>query len=163
MFRESQRNKLAKSKPQSNGFTMIEVLAGILMATVFVLIATQAIAISAVFRVRAQRESEAVMKIQEDLEDIKFDALKALSATCGDTATKSTGYGQALITSIATPASSDITLLNKSYSMTRTLEVYDVSPYNAITVSYSVADPTSGNVIADLYTEVIPDAAFECD
>ncbi|NJN74706.1 MAG: hypothetical protein HC799_18910 [Limnothrix sp. RL_2_0] len=163
MFRESQRDKLAKSKPQADGFTLIEVLAGILMSTAFVLITTQAIAISAVFRVRAQRESEALMKIQENLEDIKFDSLKALSATCGDAATQSTGYGQALINSITTPADSVITLLNKSYSMTRTLAVYNTSPYNAITISYSVADPTSGNVIADLYTEMIPDAAFECN
>lgn len=168
-----------KVTKNQKGFTIIEVLAGIIMATVFVLITSQAIAISALYRVRAQRESEAVNLIQQNLEDIKFRALLNISAGQCDATNPANGYGQALINDINTnpdaalpdnnndgdgnPNTANIPLLNKSYSLTRTLGVYDFEPYNLMTVSYSVSDLETGNVIADLNTEVIPDAAFECD
>lgn len=152
--------------PQSNqqsGFTIIEILVGIIMATIFVLITSQAIAISAVFRVRAQREAEAVNWIQEDLENIKFASLGNLTATC-DATTTTAGYGQTLINNVTAnyPLTSSRTLLNKSYSMSRTLAVYNSAPFRLMTVSYSVSDPESGKVISTLYTEVIPDAALNC-
>lgn len=167
------RSKLGKQSPQS-GFTIIEILVGILMATAFVLITSQAIAISAVYRVRAQRKAEAVNQIQQNLEDIKFRSLLAMTATC-DAATTTAGYGQALInninTNLALPNNdsdgnantTNITLVNKTYRLTRTLAVYNFAPFNLMTLSYAVSDLDTGNVIADLYTEVIPDAAFDCD
>lgn len=151
------------------------------MATAFVLVAVQSIAISAVYRVRAQRESEALQWIQEDFENIKFGSLAPLTATSCNATTTTGGYGQALQSYITSAAfynsiaqdpnvdgdNKRITrnLLNKSYLMTRTLGVYNVAPYNTMTISYSVSvsDPSGQRPIADFYTEVIPDAAFNCN
>ncbi|MGB2924562.1 MAG: type II secretion system protein [Limnothrix sp.] len=169
-----------KRKKEQAGFTLIEVLAGMVMATVFVLITTQAIALSALFRVRAQRESEAVNWIQEDLENIKFAALFApADENACDATTQATGYGQSLKAYVESAnfidefspdpdddGDGDPTtreMLNKPYEMERALDVYNFAPYSLLTASYSVVDPDSGLVIADLYTEVIPDAAFDCD
>lgn len=157
-----------KPNNTNDGFTLIEVLAGMIMATIFVLITSQAIAISAVFRVRAQREAEAVNWIQENLEDVKYVALLNLpGAQCKPTTTVN-GYAQALINQINTSTSdasfsSPRALLNKSYTMRRTVSVSPNSTFfRLMTVSYAVVNPDGGAVIADLYTEVIPDAALQC-
>jgi len=80
MGNQSIRNRQKATLP-IEGFTLIEVLAGIIIATIFVLITSQAIAISALYRVRAQRESEAWLWIQENFErDVKFESLQAIGS-----------------------------------------------------------------------------------
>lgn len=59
---------------QEQGFTLVEVLVAILISTVFVAVAMQAIVIAAVLRVRAQEFAEATTWIQEDLETVKTTA-----------------------------------------------------------------------------------------
>lgn len=80
-----------KSKlPQQNqGFTLVEVLVAILITTVFVAVAMQAIAIAAVFKARAKQYTEATNWIQEDLENVKSQATLPLPSTTLTTATGS--------------------------------------------------------------------------
>lgn len=59
---------------QNQGFTLVEVLVAILIATIFVTVAMQMLAIAAVFRVRAQEFTEATNWIQENLEEVKYRA-----------------------------------------------------------------------------------------
>ena len=160
---KQKQSRWSQTYKQQEGFTLIEVLAGIIMSTIFVLITSQAIALSVVFRVKAQRQAEALNWIQEDLEEVKFRSLLSLTATCDSTA-EADGFAQALITDLNDNAAvaSPRALLNRSYSMTRTLEVFDLAPYNLMTISYSVTDPDGGQELATLYTEVIPDAALQC-
>nr|WP_235641426.1 hypothetical protein [[Limnothrix rosea] IAM M-220] len=161
------------------------------MATVFVLITSQAIAISALYRIRAQRQSEALQWIQNDFSDIKFAALQNLTGANCDAVNADNGYAAALARAVTDPsitvdwsataetieppdtpaARPNITLLNKSYSAVRTLSVFPDPPFHVMTVSYSITDPesttlkadgTANNEIASFYTEVIPDAAFSC-
>ena len=68
MFIQPQKNTQQSNRSSEEGFTLIEVLAGIIMATVFTLVTTQAIAISALYRVKAQRQSEALQWIQQDFD-----------------------------------------------------------------------------------------------
>ena len=174
-----QKISLKGSEP---GFTFLEVLAGILMATTFVLVATQAMFIATTFRVRAQRQSEAINWIQENLEDIQFQAALDISSTIGgvtcDPANNTAmGYGKALMSIVADGTIDDTsppsrveesfstTFVNRSYTVTRTLSVYDRLPYNVVQVSYSVQPTdlgTSGVRIAELTTEVIADESFDC-
>lgn len=67
-----------KSKlPQhEQGFTLVEVLIAILITTIFISIAMQAMVIAAVFKVRARQVAEATTWIQEDLENVRFQAGK---------------------------------------------------------------------------------------
>lgn len=179
---QNSKGKRLRKTNTADGFTLIEVLAGIIMATVFVLITSQAIAISAVYRIRAQRQSEALLAIQQDLEDIRFDSLKAFNANdCNPTVGQTlNGYAAALVDEVREPAdpafnawpyetTEIVQLLNKDYELNRTLNFYDAAPYHVMTVSYSVTDPgaaingnTLNSELADFYTEVIPDAAFSC-
>ena len=59
---------------QEQGFTLVEVLIAILITTIFVTIAMQAMVIAAVFKARAKQFSEATTWIQQDIENVKFQA-----------------------------------------------------------------------------------------
>lgn len=59
---------------QEQGFTLVEVLIAILITTIFVTIAMQAMVIAAVFKARAKQYSEATTWIQQDIENVKFQA-----------------------------------------------------------------------------------------
>lgn len=59
---------------QDQGFTLVEVLVAILITTVFVAVAMQAVVIAAVFKARAKQFSEATNWIQEDVESVRQQA-----------------------------------------------------------------------------------------
>lgn len=66
---------LRKKLPhQDQGFTLVEVLVAILITTVFVAVAMQAVVIAAVFKARAKQFSEATNWIQEDVESVRQQA-----------------------------------------------------------------------------------------
>lgn len=67
------KQKLSK---QEQGFTLIEVLVAILIATIFITVAMQMIVIATVFKAKAQENSEATTWIQEDLENVRYEAGK---------------------------------------------------------------------------------------
>jgi prepilin-type N-terminal cleavage/methylation domain-containing protein len=63
-----------KISKQEQGFTLVEVLVAILIAIIFVTIAMQMMVMAAFFKVRAQEYAEATSWIQEDLENLKYQA-----------------------------------------------------------------------------------------
>ena len=174
------------SHTSEEGFTLIEVLASIIMATVFVLITSQAIAISALYRIRAQRQSEALQWIQDDFANVKFAAIQALPASNCSATDPLSGYAATLASTIVDPSvtvnwsvaspnivepanwetTPNITILSRSYSAVRTLSFFNDAPYHVMQVSYSIVDITNPNpgtrVLANFYTEVLPDAALAC-
>lgn len=62
------------SSKQEQGFTLIEVLVAILIATIFVTVSMQMMVIAAMFKARAQENVEATNWIQEDLENVRYQA-----------------------------------------------------------------------------------------
>jgi prepilin-type N-terminal cleavage/methylation domain-containing protein len=63
-----------KSFKKEQGFTLVEVLVAILIATIFVTVTMQMIVIATIFKVKAQENAEATNWIQEDLENIRYKA-----------------------------------------------------------------------------------------
>lgn len=62
-------------KPAEQGFSLVEVLVAILITTLFVSVAMQAMVIAAVFKAKAQEYAEATTWIQTDLEEnVKYKA-----------------------------------------------------------------------------------------
>jgi len=151
--------KQPKASQGEHGFTFIEVLVGMMIALIFVLIVTGGIAIATVYRVKAQRQSEALNAIQQDMEEVKFQAAKSLTGTCGT-------YGTALETLVdAIPLNNPRTLLKKPHILTR----ITTANGNTMRITYEVfpdqnEDGTAdGDLVASLFTEVIPDASLKCD
>jgi prepilin-type N-terminal cleavage/methylation domain-containing protein len=169
------KQSLPKPKP-NNGFTLVEVLVGTTLMLLFAGAGMQAMVVATVFKVQAQEASEASTWIQEDLEEVKFEADRldfnaALNnydpdtATCS--ATESTdGYAARLEENLpAEPTNQSSELGNRSYTLTRTAEVVDAAPFNTLGLTYTVTVAGSEDdegVITTIYTEVIPNAAFAC-
>lgn len=63
-----------KLRNLEQGFTIVEVLIALLIATIFITVAMQMMVFAAIFKVRAQENAAATTWIQEDLENIKFEA-----------------------------------------------------------------------------------------
>lgn len=82
-----QKNKLLPSKLRAtrSGFVMIEVIMGILIMTLFIGIAMQFMVFSSLLKARAQQYSESMAWIQQDLEEIKYQASKYKSSSLSDT------------------------------------------------------------------------------
>lgn len=177
-----------KHPQKEQGFTLVEVLVSILIATVFVATALQAMVVASLFKAKARQYAEATTWIQQDLENIRY---RAAILTRNDTkcnppsGDQVAGYAYslredlrlnlALTESVASPDSNPHTGTKAITGNTYILErdgpeaptdikpnVRDVFPYNAMTLKYVVKPKGGGDAIATIYTEVIPDAAFQC-
>lgn len=166
-----------KTTPQKNdGFTLVEVLVGLLVIVGFISTAMQALVTATVFKVKGQELSEATTWIQEDIEMVKFKAnrldyvidtsdpaksmYKPEEAECQGTT--NTGYAAALNGALEPVASSKISAIgNRPYTLSRTATLPSAAPYNVLTLEYQVA--SADNVpIAITHTKVIPDASLAC-
>ena len=194
------KSKLQRSTEE--GFTLLETLVAMLVATTFVAATMQAMVIAAYSRIRAQETSEATALIQEDLEEVKFIATKErynpseteLDNRCdanGDNdrkfdkndAYRDEGLADGLRDEVwekterdrykinrkryktiyRREVESDEIEIGKNYVLKRTLNIPDKEPYNVLELEYEVINPQEDeDPVAEMYTEVIPDAAFEC-
>ena len=188
MFFDSSSFK--KKLSTDHGFTMVDVLAAILIATGFFLASLQAAMISTIFRVKADQSSQATVWIQENIEEVKFEAnqLAYDSSYCGTYATqlndvikpvdntKTVNFGPApgIDFEAVTPVNTSNPQLNpkKIGGNNVWLFRYTEPDGNILKVTHlavldnndSPSDPNiPQNRLAEIYTEVIPDAVFKCN
>lgn len=79
-----------KLMQREQGFSLVEVLVAILIATLYVTVTMQMMVVATIIKARAQEFVEATTWIQEDLEDIKYQAANYQYALL-DAAASSTG------------------------------------------------------------------------
>jgi prepilin-type N-terminal cleavage/methylation domain-containing protein len=168
--------RLLESVPRSaqQGFTMFEVLIALMISFLFLTGTLNAMVMATVMRVRAERQAQAGYWIKEDLEQVR-----ALAASYTVKTGCPTGVGAAFrdannstdadltnngLASLPTPGNR--TILGRTASLTRDPNASD----NVLGLTYTVrnteitnttAEPNK-NVIATLYTEVLPAAALSC-
>lgn len=154
-------------KGNDRGFTLLEVLVSILVGAIFVAASLQLIVFSAVFRVKAQEYSEANSLISRNLETIRNIAANDIDKSDGDCnpSSESDGYAGALQDEInnqdlAQEFSVEGSESGKDYSIEREQFILNRQPYDVLQLSYTATE--DGEEVATLYTEVIPDATFEC-
>lgn len=165
---------------QTEGFTLFEVLISILIVSIFLAVAMQALLLATVFKVRAEQRNEAATWIQKDLEFVKNQAKEyeidtfPYSNRCNAT-TSADGFAAGLLHSIlgtpmspppsapSTTTSVSKTLGDKSFILTRSA-IYDTPTYayKLLQLTYNVTPADGGSPIATLSTEVIPDASLKC-
>jgi prepilin-type N-terminal cleavage/methylation domain-containing protein len=178
--------KLLKiDRKNTQGFSLMEVMIGMLVMASFIGVAMQTLVAATAIKVKAQDRSEATAWIQSDLEIVRYRAnqLPANTALCSATSNTS-GYADALRDDVVadtsnsnsttttvtvtspTPQSTTTTTISKagdssvrSYTGTRTISFRSPS---VMTVSYTVTPSGDTKVLANLYTEVIPDKALQC-
>ncbi len=165
---------------------MLEVIIAILTITAFLTGTLQLMAVNALYKVRAERQTKANFWIQEDFENVKAQASNISPPNpnvspnvCTD---RNEGYATALRRQLtATPLPTPIptnpqlvgikTIVAKNYSLFRTFDIINqaANPHRLrIDYRVEVTDqtpkdyPNQENVIARSSVEVIPDASFEC-
>lgn len=163
------KNRRPKDKVQNRkqGFTLIEVLVGIIVMATFTGTAMQAIVSATAFKVKAEELSEATVWMQEDLELVRYQASKVAEDTLKCSAsTSDKGYAKALKDAIDSPSTDSIpktsAIGQRPYTLTREADFKDEQPYNVLTLNYTVKRTGESTPIAQLYSEVIPDAFLAC-
>jgi type II secretory pathway pseudopilin PulG len=170
-------------KKATQGFTMIEVLVGILITLAFTATAMQAMVAATSIKVRADEKSESSEWIKNDFEgvvriaaiNLNYDssaetypissAATAHRDRCVATAS-ATGYASLLketLDAMTIPEKRSATG-NRQYTLTRTTVASSVSPFNVLQVTYRVfrGTDTTTTPISTLYTEVVPGASLAC-
>jgi prepilin-type N-terminal cleavage/methylation domain-containing protein len=159
-------------KSNSQGFTLIEVLIAILIATIFVAVSMQAMVLATMLRIKAQEKEKANQLIQEDIETIKVvSASLALDKSKCSATNYNDGYAATIIQSqnlstAQTTSFSGYTLsLNRNLIGDNTSESSQtIAPHKILKIRYTV-DAIKGSAtrtIANDYVEIIPNVALQC-
>jgi type II secretory pathway pseudopilin PulG len=82
--------KSPKKLHSTSGFTLVEVLVGMLMATIFVAVTMQSMVVGSLLKSRARQYSEGTTWIQEDLEKLKYQSATYKYTTLAANATPNT-------------------------------------------------------------------------
>ena len=164
-------NKLIKKSRAESGFTLIEVVVASLIVFLFVIGSMQALVLSAALRVKAQARQRGSQLIQEDIEQIRFAAenLAVDHSRCSATG-YSGGYAEALVDDANFPTGNPTNNLIEGNTNSTTYKLEhntDRSTNTVLRISHKVRDLSKPddddfNVVAENYTEVIPDAAIQC-
>lgn len=163
------RRLLLTSEPSAQGFTMLEVLAGLMMTFAFFMGTLNAVVINAWMQAKAERQAQANYWIQQDLENIQSAAANQATDTTKCTSTFNSSYAgtlrNTLLGSTSTATSVDQTfsksLANKPYTLTRSMSGSNSSP-QILALQYTVSSTSDPSNLATLYTEVIPPKALAC-
>lgn len=154
----------------TQGFTFAEILVGILLLAAFSGTALQALVAATAFKVRAEETSEATSWMQQDLEWIRYKAQKiGFSSVMCRAGAPSQGYGQKLSDTINGTGLTEQLIDHQSsigqrpYVVKRATSIRNLAPYNTLAITYTVTRSTAtGPAIAQLYSEVVPDAFMAC-
>ncbi|MFN9174296.1 MAG: hypothetical protein ACK58N_07220 [Synechocystis sp.] len=142
---------------------MFEVLIALMISFLFLTGTLNAMVISAVFQVKAERQAQASYWIQEDLEEAR--AAAANYVTC--TATIGQSFNSNGLPSLTNATRK---IVGTDYTINR---VADLPPLpngspdtssDVSTLTYTVSRTVNGQIetLATLYTEVLPAAALTC-
>lgn len=153
-----------------SGFTLVEVLVGLLVIVGFISTAMQALVTATVFKVKGQELSEATTWIQEDLERVRFEANRLdygvdVDLSACEATSNGSGYAARLRDRINANAPIDPNKLsaigNRPYTLTRTSKLPISAPYNVLSLEYEVT--SADNIpISILHTKIVPDASLRC-
>ncbi|QUY42781.1 type II secretion system protein [Acaryochloris marina] len=172
--------------PREAGFTLVEVLVGLVIIASFIGTAMQAFVAATVFRVKGKELSEATTWIQEDLERVRYESNRldyagssyniVLDACQGRT--KTTGYADRLLDEIngldnISPQFTNKTsaIGNRAYTVARIHTLPTSAPFNVLKLEYRVvsADYSPSEIIEGKFipiaitqAKIIPDASLAC-
>ncbi|MCT0254916.1 MULTISPECIES: hypothetical protein [unclassified Synechocystis] len=151
----------------SQGFTMFEVLIALMISFLFLTGTLNAMVMATMMRVRAERQAQAGYWIKEDLERVRALAANFNPSTNNGCSTSTVGEAfrtnstaNVGLASLTAPANRPI--LGRTASLTRTATAVG----NVLQLTYTVRNTeitdTNKNILASLYTEVLPAAALTC-
>ena len=164
MLNKSMRLKLilflcrSRSPVPDSGLSMLEVLVAMMVVFLTFMTSLNGLLYAAMFQVKADRQAKAVYWIQQDVENVKSAAANYTTPTT-DGCTDSTIGADFLGSDLPAVALSEQTLFGKEYEIIRDPNPSD----NVLQITYTVREKNNEtNVLATLYTEILPAAALSC-
>jgi type II secretory pathway pseudopilin PulG len=151
--------KIINRRKKEEGFTLFEVLLGILIGSIFVSSTLELMLISSMMRVKANISSSSTEWIREDIERVRLTAKNLVYSE-----TNCKEYAQALQNEIEQQEFETIRYFGgNKIVLTRT----SISDGDSLQLSYSAvltndSSSSNDNTISEYNTEVIPYAAFSC-
>jgi hypothetical protein len=175
---------IARSRAAEAGFTMSEVLVAILITTTFVSVALQGMVVAMLLKAKALHVSEANQWVQTDIESIRaqitlsrfpmgdnqskchpVSADRGFAALIGDNLV---GVAAASKTDRNLPPLVATSKTGKTFQIVRTLSIPNTvenAQFKILGIQYLVIPSMGTNLEAPIfqsYTEVMPDAALQC-
>jgi prepilin-type N-terminal cleavage/methylation domain-containing protein len=171
-----------KNNDQS-GFTLIEVLTGMVISAMTISMSANLVVTANIYKVVAKKNAQMQSLVQTDLEKVKttakslaYDATKctayasalqtALLANAATSNSTIDSYSSAVATSASNDPANKIGNDGDRYRVTRTIGTIGTSTPNILPIEYTVKRLVNGvatnKIEYSIYTEVIPDAVFQC-
>jgi Prokaryotic N-terminal methylation motif len=183
-YNRFKRSQIDAVDNAQTGFTLTEVLVAILLTTTFVAVALQGMVVAMLLKSKSFQMAEASRWVETDLEGIRSQlTLTQLPMGFNQSrchpASADKGFADLIRDNLAgvdatgtaeyqLPTRTETSKMGKTFQIARTLSI-PATPENAdakiLGIQYTVS-PTSGTTIEQpilhFYTEVIPDAALQC-
>jgi prepilin-type N-terminal cleavage/methylation domain-containing protein len=148
------------NQPNQSGFSLMEVLAGIALLSIFIAIGMQAMVSAVALQVGTDRTTHADDWIQADIEAVRFLAGK-LPTEHTHCYSSTQGYAAVLQTALGnTTNRQTFTADGSDYALNRTTSTGVDG--NVLVLQYQVTPTAGGAPIASKRVEVMPDAALQC-
>jgi type II secretory pathway pseudopilin PulG len=151
------------------GFSLVEILVASCISAIFGCLVFQGMGLASIIQARAIQKAEVAGWVRDDLENLRQQAanLAFNQNFCRPTAADQ-GWAAALASALGGEPDHQLPTLNlvsttgRSFHIVRQTEI-STEPYNVLGLRYQV-QPIEGSPapIYEFYTEVIPDAAFQC-
>jgi Tfp pilus assembly protein PilV len=160
-----------KSSQSRSGFTLVEVLTGMVISIMTISMSANLVVTANIYKVVAKKNVAMQLLIQSDLEKVRSTAKflardddkcpNNISASNANNYAGAANYANALRTALPVVVSAtDPNVRNETYSLTRT--PLTITEHNVLPINYEVKRSGSSTVEYSIYTEVIPNASFEC-
>jgi prepilin-type N-terminal cleavage/methylation domain-containing protein len=158
------------------GFTLVEVLVSILMATVLVALSLQGLLTATLIQSQALRQSEAFNWIQSDLAQSRWQASRgqlAFDKNRCQASTADQGFADAVRDRLAqtdvtgtdpyqVPIQIKRNVNGQEFELSRTLSIAN-RPFHILGIQYQVRPHAAGALpVVSFYSEVMADAVFQC-
>jgi prepilin-type N-terminal cleavage/methylation domain-containing protein len=160
-----------RPKPTAAGFSLVEILVASSIGAIFGSLVFQGIALATKIQSLAIQKSEAAAWVRNDLENLRRQAADlAFNINLCQPTNPEGGWAAALgqvleaDRDLQLPTLNMVSTTGRTFQLARRAEISSL-PHNILRLSYQV-QPTSSigstGSIYQFYTEVIPDAAFQC-
>jgi prepilin-type N-terminal cleavage/methylation domain-containing protein len=159
-----------RPKLPATGFSLVEILVASSIGAIFGSLVFQGIGLATTIQSHAIQKAEAAAWVRDDIENLRFQAAdlafnENLCQPTGPEGGWAAALGQVLAASSDhLPAFNKVSTTGRTFQIARRAEISN-TPYNILSLNYEV-QPTSGigstAPLYKFYTEVIPDAAFQC-
>jgi prepilin-type N-terminal cleavage/methylation domain-containing protein len=153
----------------AQGFSLTEVLASVVIISIFAMMTMDILVIAAIFSARAEQYDKAFTWIQEDLELVRFKASEyeknAFPSSLCNATLPANGLAAGLLNVLGgSPLVLGPRIMGgKPVILTRKADyVTAADPFKLLKIDYVVTPQAGGTQIASLSTEVLPNAALKC-